>query len=93
VTTVLLAWEVDDAEAAVMPGVVRGSDPVRTPSPGVSYLVEDQLLPRGFRLEHPAVRGVLLGPDGQRVDARHLVGGTYLAPDLTELCDVLAVRR
>ncbi|GAA2584802.1 hypothetical protein GCM10010399_13570 [Dactylosporangium fulvum] len=36
--------------------------------PAVS-LVEDHLLRRGWRLEHPAVRGVLIGPDGRRVDA------------------------
>ncbi|GIJ44211.1 hypothetical protein Val02_10970 [Virgisporangium aliadipatigenens] len=33
-------------------------------------LVEDALLRRGWTLSHPAVRGELVGPDGQRVDPR-----------------------
>ncbi|GGM55612.1 hypothetical protein ACFFX1_08135 [Dactylosporangium sucinum] len=40
--------------------------------PAVS-LIEDHLLRRGWRLEHPAVRGVLIGPDGRRVDAVELL--------------------
>jgi hypothetical protein len=39
------------------------------PPPLVACVVEDALLAQGWRLEHPAVRGVLVGPGGDRVDA------------------------
>ncbi|WP_203897779.1 hypothetical protein [Virgisporangium aliadipatigenens] len=35
-----------------------------------TVLVEDALLHTGRRLEHPAVRGVLIGPDGERIDRK-----------------------
>jgi hypothetical protein len=54
------------------------------------HLVEDVLLQRGWRLEHPAVRGVLLGPDGQRVDAAALVGGALREPDLGRFRQLLS---
>ncbi|WP_433530808.1 M48 family metallopeptidase [Micromonospora sp. CA-263727] len=37
------------------------------------WLVEENLLRRGWRLAHPAVRGVLVGPRGDRVDARDVI--------------------
>jgi hypothetical protein len=43
------------------------------PPPAVATLIEETLLRRGWRLEHPAVRGILIGPDGERVDANELV--------------------
>jgi hypothetical protein len=43
------------------------------PTEFIAYLVEDQLLRHGWRLEHPAVRGVLVGPRGERFDASTLV--------------------
>jgi hypothetical protein len=41
-------------------------------------LLEDALLARGWRLKHPAVRGVLIGPQGERVDGRTLTPQTYV---------------
>ncbi|MEV0610314.1 hypothetical protein AB0I61_28515 [Polymorphospora rubra] len=38
------------------------------------WLLEDHLLRRGWRLEHPAVRGVLVAPDGRRVDGYEVLG-------------------
>jgi len=38
----------------------------------ITAVIEDALLRRGWRLEHPAVRGVVLGPTGQRLDANAL---------------------
>ncbi|MER7168532.1 M48 family metallopeptidase [Micromonospora sp. NPDC000207] len=43
------------------------------PPTALIRLVEANLLGSGWRLEHPAVRDVLVGPDGTRVDARRLV--------------------
>jgi hypothetical protein len=58
--------------------------------PVVAGIVEDALFARGWRLEHPAVRGVLLGPRGDRVDALALVAyGEDGKVDLTALRDLL----
>ncbi|KXK61818.1 hypothetical protein AWW66_11580 [Micromonospora rosaria] len=43
------------------------------PPGALVFLVEDALLRRGWRLEHPAVRGVLVDPAGDRVDARQVL--------------------
>jgi hypothetical protein len=52
-----------------------GDPPPRTWQPGTDFcaLVEKALLERGWRLEHPVLRGVLIGPDGQRLDVRSTV--------------------
>ncbi|GIJ79556.1 Gamma-glutamyl:cysteine ligase YbdK, ATP-grasp superfamily [Micromonospora phaseoli] len=42
----------------------------KEPPGALVWLVEENLLRRGWRLAHPAVRGVLIDPDGERVDAR-----------------------
>ena len=58
--------------------------------PVVADIVEDALFARGWRLEHPAVRGVLVGPGGERVDALALVAyGDDGTADLTALGNVL----
>jgi hypothetical protein len=43
------------------------------PPAATVWLVEENLLRRGWRLAHPAVRGVLIGPAGERVDARAVI--------------------
>ncbi|MEV2237721.1 M48 family metallopeptidase [Micromonospora sp. NPDC049891] len=43
------------------------------PPEALVWLIETNLLRRGWRLAHPAVRGVLIGPDGTRVDAREVI--------------------
>jgi hypothetical protein len=55
--------------------------------------VEDHLLRQGWRLEHPAVRGILIGPTGERLDARSLISGTYAHPDLSALRALLQTSR
>ncbi|QKW11367.1 hypothetical protein [Verrucosispora sp. NA02020] len=45
------------------------------PPAATIWLVEENLLRRGWRLAHPAVRGVLIGPAGERVDARAVIAG------------------
>ena len=63
--------------------------PLRVP-PVVAGIVEDALFALGWRLEHPAVRGVLVGPGGERVDALALVAyGDDGTADLTALGNVL----
>jgi hypothetical protein len=61
--------------------VLNGDAPFDHPEPPETWkppdllcsLVENALLPRGWRLEHPAVRGVLIGPDGEHMDIRTMV--------------------
>jgi hypothetical protein len=55
------------------------------PPPVLGGLVEDRLLRQGWRLEHPAIRGVLIGPDGQRIDAVRSVTITRTGFDLEPL--------
>jgi hypothetical protein len=43
-------------------------------------LVEAALLPNGWRLEHPAIRGVLRGPQGQLLDANALMARASVDP-------------
>ncbi|MFI7025302.1 hypothetical protein ACIBMZ_21565 [Micromonospora sp. NPDC049900] len=43
------------------------------PAAASVWLVEENLLRRGWRLAHPSVRGVLIGPAGEQVDARALI--------------------
>lgn len=60
------------------------------PQPAVVHLVEYALLRRGWRLEHPAVRGVLVGPAGETVDAARLIADAFTgAVDLTGLRKLL----
>jgi hypothetical protein len=59
------------------------------PPPILCALVEDVLLRKGWRLEHPAIRGVLIGPDGERVDAIQSVTMTDTGFDLEPLRVVL----
>ncbi|MFU8853201.1 hypothetical protein ACNAW0_19750 [Micromonospora sp. SL1-18] len=47
------------------------------------WLVEDHLLHRGWRLDHPAVRGVLVGSDGERVDVRAVLADAVRANGVT----------
>lgn len=58
------------------------------PPPIFVSLVEDAVLQRGWRLEHPAVRGILVSPTAERIDAATLVTGSYAQPDLTVLRDI-----
>jgi hypothetical protein len=53
----------DDDAAIRLAGVVHAA----------GVLVEDALLRRGWTLAHPAVRGELVGPDGERVDPRAIL--------------------
>ncbi|GIJ44213.1 hypothetical protein Val02_10990 [Virgisporangium aliadipatigenens] len=64
-----LAEECAAARAAAAPG--EWDD--RAMVDGFAPLLEDGLLPHGWRLEHPAVRGVLVGPDGARIDREMIV--------------------
>ncbi|MFG2040997.1 hypothetical protein [Dactylosporangium sp. NPDC048998] len=59
---------IETGEAEQACGHVGGRHEFSAGDPAVA-LIEDHLLRRGWRLEHPAVRGVLIGPDGRRVDA------------------------
>src|SRR5262249_55958530 len=62
-------------------------EPDGVPQAAVEY-VESALLERGWRLAHPAVRGVLRDRDGYTVDVRTLTVG-----ELTDLLrPALAVR-
>ncbi|MFB6395620.1 hypothetical protein [Polymorphospora lycopeni] len=54
------------------------------PHPSQLWLLENHLLRRGWRLEHPAVRGVLVAPDGRRLD-----GYEVLRADPTAVRDLL----
>lgn len=47
------------------------------PHPVVVHLVEYALLRQGWRLEHPATRGVLVAPNGETVDAAKLLADAY----------------
>ncbi|MEV8515294.1 hypothetical protein [Dactylosporangium sp. NPDC051484] len=58
---------IESGAAAAACGHVEERHEFGAGDPAVA-LVEDHLLRRGWRLEHPAVRGVLSGPDGRRVD-------------------------
>lgn len=87
---VLLTTEIDEESAPDGPGVIRAGTPVWAAPPPIWCLVEDRLLTRGWRLEHPAVRGVLISADGHRLDARDLVRDTYGEPDLAALRAYLA---
>ncbi len=49
-----------------------------TLAPILSFLFEDALMTRGWRLEHPIRRGVLIGPQGQRLDTNTLTSENYL---------------
>ncbi len=61
------------------------------PPGALVWLVEENLLRRGWRLAHPAVRGVLVGPHGDRVDARDVIArADREAPDSQTLRDWLA---
>jgi hypothetical protein len=62
-----------------------------SPPPILCGLVEDALLHRGWRIDHPAIRGVLIGPEGQRVDAIRSVTETDEGFDLEPLRAVLRV--
>ncbi|MEV0324923.1 M48 family metallopeptidase [Micromonospora echinospora] len=53
---------------------------VDDPPEALLRLVEENLLRRGWRLEHPAVRGVLLGPTGERVSAWDVLAATRRDP-------------
>jgi hypothetical protein len=53
-------------------------------------LVEDVLFAQGWRLDHSAVRGVMRGPDGERVDAADLVAGPIADPDLTAFANLVS---
>lgn len=60
------------------------------PQPAVIHLVEYALLRKGWRLAHPAVRGVLVGPHGESVDAARLIANAFAGTaDLTELRKLL----
>jgi hypothetical protein len=77
-TIVVLMTRPREYAAAVLDCPVEELDePRREPQVAAelpaTVVVEDALLRRGWRLEHPAVRGVLVGPDGTRIDARDLV--------------------
>jgi hypothetical protein len=69
----------DEVMAVVFPDAPRpgdepaGDDRPTGPPPVLASVVEQSLFARGWRLEHPAVRGVLVGPAGDRVDALSLV--------------------
>ncbi len=61
------------ASAFAMPedlGPDQGEPTPPRQAPALLAIVEDALLPHGWRLEHPGIRGVLIGPDAARVDAR-----------------------
>ena len=67
-------WEIDPATPEPEP---PSTD--YTPPPELCALVETVLLGRGWRLEHPAIRGVLIGTGGERVDAARSVTWTETA--------------
>lgn len=52
-------------------------------------IVEEALFARGWRLHHPAVRGVLVSPRGERVDARRLVAMRSSPAALDEVRTIL----
>jgi hypothetical protein len=60
-----------------------------TPPPILCGLVENALLQRGWRIEHPAIRGVLIGPHGERIDAARSITRTETGFDLRPLRTVL----
>jgi hypothetical protein len=64
-----------------------------SPPPILCGLVEDVLLPRGWRLEHPAIRGVLIGPSGERIDVMRSVTMVGEGYDLEPLRAVLRPSR
>jgi hypothetical protein len=47
-------------------------DQAATQPPVFLDIIEDALQEQGWRIDHPAVRGVLIGPHGERFDARPL---------------------
>jgi hypothetical protein len=65
-----------DSEAQAGPNP-DDHEPLRPP-PILMDVLEDALMSRGWRLEHPMVRGVLIGPQGQRVDGRAFTVETYV---------------
>ena len=86
-TDELLAIRVPEAGRRPEPDGADADEP-STP-PGILFLVEDALFARGWRLEHPAIRGVLTGPRGERVDARTLALTWDQPGDLDQLRAVL----
>jgi hypothetical protein len=64
--------------ATAQESAASDGEPVRLP-PVLLAVLEDALTPLGWRLEHPIVRGVLIGPRGQRIDGRTLTEDTYVA--------------
>ncbi|WP_434742287.1 M48 family metallopeptidase [Micromonospora sp. SH-82] len=90
----LLAIALDVPPSAVESEPYDEDDP---PS-ALIRLVEANLLGAGWRLEHPAVRDVLVGPDDTRVDARRLVLDSRgdldtLRPHLTPVAHLTPVER
>jgi hypothetical protein len=77
------------ARAGMEPEPAQPEEAEYTPPPILSALVEDDLLHRGWRLDHPAIRGVLTGPNGERVDASGSVTRTASGFDLAPLRTVL----
>jgi hypothetical protein len=59
------------------------------PRETAAILVEAGLLPTGWRLEHPAVRGVLRGPQGQAVDVNALAARAAMEPAARAELDAL----
>ena len=67
-------------ESVVRDAAVRSGTPPPVRAGRPAALVEAALLPNGWRLEHPAVRGVLRGPQGQALDAKALVARAAIEP-------------
>jgi hypothetical protein len=74
-----LAVKLNAPELGIEDEADEGEDPppeTWEPGPVFCALAEHALLVRGWRLEHPALRGILIGPYGQRLDVR-----TTVTPD------------
>ncbi|WP_326561929.1 hypothetical protein [Micromonospora sp. NBC_01796] len=76
------------------PAGVENVDEIRLTDPeaprAVPHLIEYALLRRGWQLEHPAVRGVLVSPSGQQLDATRLMSTVLAqAPDQATLRSLL----
>ncbi len=77
------------ARAGMDPEPPQPEETEYTPPPIVCMFVEDDLLHRGWHLDHPAIRGVLTGPNGEHIDTARSVTRTESGYDLEPLRSVL----
>jgi hypothetical protein len=68
-----------DLDPAALTGEAAGMD--EWAASIVATLVEDVLLRQGWRLEHPVIRHVLIGPAGERLDGNRLAKAALDQPD------------